>query len=114
VTLYFCSFGFSLFRKKSPCLDINIIYILQVIQAWYVMGRLGAYNSSNLQLANSMLDYDPSYDSDQASGVMPSSFHDISDVEFQDNWGRVWVDLGTSDYLGLDVLLNCLTQLSSE
>jgi hypothetical protein len=24
------------------------------------------------------------------------------------------VDLGTSDYLGLDVLLNCLTQLSSE
>jgi hypothetical protein len=42
------------------------------------------------QLANSMLDYDPSYDSDQASGVMPSSFHDISDVEFQDNWGRVW------------------------
>uniref|UniRef100_A0A0E0K773 Uncharacterized protein n=1 Tax=Oryza punctata TaxID=4537 RepID=A0A0E0K773_ORYPU len=86
----------------------------RVIQAWYVMGRLGAYNSSNLQLANSMLDYDPSYDSDQASGVMPSSFHDISDVEFQDNWGRVWVDLGTSDYLGLDVLLNCLTQLSSE
>uniref|UniRef100_A0A0D9VMY9 Uncharacterized protein n=1 Tax=Leersia perrieri TaxID=77586 RepID=A0A0D9VMY9_9ORYZ len=86
----------------------------RVIQAWYVMGRLGAYNSSNLQLANSMLDYDPSYDSEQASGVMPSSFHDISDVEFQDNWGRVWVDLGTSDYLGLDVLLNCLTQLSSE
>jgi hypothetical protein len=26
----------------------------------------------------------------------------------------VRVDLGTSDYLGLDVLLNCLTQLSSE
>ncbi|OEL15418.1 hypothetical protein BAE44_0023569 [Dichanthelium oligosanthes] len=86
----------------------------RVIQAWYVMGRLGAYNSSNLQLANSMLDYDPSYDSDEASSVMPSSFHDISDVEFQDNWGRVWVDLGTSDYLALDVLLNCLAQLSSE
>lgn len=47
------------------------------------------------QLANSMLDYDPSYDSDQASGVMPSSFHDISDVEFQDNWGRVWWGLET-------------------
>uniref|UniRef100_A0A453PYC4 Uncharacterized protein n=1 Tax=Aegilops tauschii subsp. strangulata TaxID=200361 RepID=A0A453PYC4_AEGTS len=86
----------------------------QVIQAWYVMGRLGAFNSSNLQLANSMLDFDPSYDSEEASAVMPSSFHDISDVEFQDSWGRVWVDLGTSDHLGLDVLLNCLTQLSSE
>ncbi|AQK55268.1 plant/F8L15-130 protein [Zea mays] len=66
------------------------------------------------RLANSMMDYDPSYDSEEASTVMPSSFHDISDVEFQDNWARVWVDLGTSDYLGLDVLLNCLTQLSSE
>ncbi|KAM0888539.1 hypothetical protein ACQ4PT_028288 [Festuca glaucescens] len=66
------------------------------------------------KLANSMLDFDPSYDSDEASAVMPSSFHDISDVEFQDSWGRVWVDLGTSDYLGLDVLLNCLTQLSTE
>nr|GEZ00697.1 hypothetical protein [Tanacetum cinerariifolium] len=42
------------------------------------------------------------------------SFHDIDDVEFQDNWGRVWVDIGTSDYFALDVLLNCLTVLSSE
>ncbi|GJM87430.1 hypothetical protein PR202_ga03382 [Eleusine coracana subsp. coracana] len=66
------------------------------------------------RLANSMMEFDPSYDSEEASAVMPSSFHDISDVEFQDNWARVWVDLGTSDYLGLDVLLNCLTQLSSE
>ncbi|XP_066163288.1 uncharacterized protein [Oryza sativa Japonica Group] len=102
---------FELFGEPT---DRDVDLLGGVIQAWYVMGRLGAYNSSNLQLANSMLDYDPSYDSDQASGVMPSSFHDISDVEFQDNWGRVWVDLGTSDYLGLDVLLNCLTQLSSE
>jgi hypothetical protein len=67
---------------------------------------------------------------------MPSSFHDISDVEFQDNWAlesfdslgkrmcanseipltffSCRVDLGTSNYLGLDVLLNCLTQFSSE
>ncbi|KAM0916398.1 hypothetical protein ACQ4PT_010211 [Festuca glaucescens] len=94
--------------------DRDVDLLGGVIQAWYVMGRLGAFNSSNLQLANSMLDFDPSYDSDEASAVMPSSFHDISDVEFQDSWGRVWVDLGTSDYLGLDVLLNCLTQLSSE
>ncbi|CAN6232844.1 unnamed protein product [Urochloa humidicola] len=102
---------FELFGEPT---DRDVDLLGGVIQAWYVMGRLGAYNSSNLQLANSMLDYDPSYDSDEASSVMPSSFHDISDVEFQDNWGRVWVDLGTSDYLALDVLLNCLTQLSSE
>jgi len=102
---------FELFGEPT---DRDVDLLGGVIQAWYVMGRLGAYNSSNLQLANSMLDYDPSYDSDEASSVMPSSFHDISDVEFQDNWARVRVDLGTSDYLALDVLLNCLTQLSSE
>ncbi|KAM0868996.1 hypothetical protein ACQ4PT_040957 [Festuca glaucescens] len=129
---------FELFGEPT---DRDVDLLGGVIQAWYVMGRLGAFNSSNLQLANSMLDFDPSYDSDEASAVMPSSFHNISDVEFQDSWGRVWyeletfnslklvmlfmlfwksssiyvrVDLGTSDYLGLDVLLNCLTQLSSE
>nr|GEY91839.1 hypothetical protein [Tanacetum cinerariifolium] len=37
------------------------------------------------------------------------SFHDIGDVEFQDNWVRVWVDIGTSDYFALDVLLTVLS-----
>ncbi|KAJ1442542.1 hypothetical protein SESBI_00908 [Sesbania bispinosa] len=92
--------------------DVNLIG--SVIQSWYVMGRLGAFNSSNLQLSNSSIEYDPLYDADKGFKVMPSSFHDISDVEFQDNWGRVWVDLGTSDYFAIDVLLNCLTVLSSE
>lgn len=92
--------------------DVNIIG--SVIQAWYVMGRIGAFNSSNMQISNMPMEHDPLYDSDKGFKVMPSSFHDISDVEFQDNWGRVWVDLGTSDYFAIDVLLNCLTSLSSE
>ncbi|GFP95602.1 hypothetical protein PHJA_001704500 [Phtheirospermum japonicum] len=66
------------------------------------------------KLANSSIEYDPLYDADKGFKVMPSSFHDISDVEFQDNWGRVWVDLGTADFFCIDVLLNCLTVLSSE
>ena len=89
------------------------------------------------------MEYNPLYDADKALKVMPSSFHDISDVEFQDNWGRFWyksqiaftffkinylslcltsfvikfynrVDLGTSDAFAIDVLLNSLTVLSSE
>jgi hypothetical protein len=94
--------------------DRDVDLIGSVIQAWYVMGRLGAFNTSNLQLANTSLEYDPLYDAEKGFKVMPSSFHDISDVEFQDNWGRVWVDLGTSDIFALDVLLNCLTVMSSE
>lgn len=36
------------------------------------------------------MDYDPLYDADKGAKVIPSSFHDIGDVEFQDNWGRFW------------------------
>ncbi|KAL9664010.1 hypothetical protein QQ045_019405 [Rhodiola kirilowii] len=102
---------FELYGSPS---DRDVDLIGSVIQSWYVMGRLGAFNSSNLQIANSSLDCDPLYDVDKGSNLMPSSFHDISDVEFQDNWGRIWVDLGTSDFFAIDVLLNCLTVLSSE
>ncbi|XP_068640723.1 uncharacterized protein [Aristolochia californica] len=94
--------------------DRKVDLIGSVIQAWYVMGRLGAFNSSNLQLENSSMDHNPTYDDEKGAKVMPSSFHDISDVEFQDNWGRIWVDLGTCDFLAMDVLLNCLTALNSE
>ncbi|KAK3011755.1 hypothetical protein RJ639_012300 [Escallonia herrerae] len=102
---------FELYGSPS---DRDVDLIGSVIQSWYVMGRLGAFNSSNLQLGNSSMDYDPLYDADKGFNVMPSSFHDIGDVEFQDNWGRFWVDLGTSDFFAIDVLLNCLTVLSSE
>lgn len=42
------------------------------------------------QLANTSMEYNPLYDADKGFNVMPSSFHDVGDVEFQDNWGRVW------------------------
>ncbi|KAG8369413.1 hypothetical protein BUALT_Bualt14G0008500 [Buddleja alternifolia] len=102
---------FELYGSPS---DRDVDLLGSVIQSWYVMGRLGAFNSANLQLGNSSMEYDPLYDADKGSKVMPSSFHDIGDVEFQDNWGRVWVDLGTADFFSIDVLLNCLTVLSSE
>ncbi|GJZ71276.1 hypothetical protein Tco_0635127 [Tanacetum coccineum] len=43
---------------------------------------------------NTSMEYIPLYDTDKSFNVMPSSFHDVGDVEFQDNWGRVWVDIG--------------------
>ncbi|KAL8262745.1 hypothetical protein R6Q59_024094 [Mikania micrantha] len=102
------------FKLYGPPSDRDVDLIGSVIQSWYIMGRLGAFNASNLQLANASMEYNPLYDADKGFSVMPSSFHDIGDVEFQDNWGRVWVDIGTSDYFALDVLINCLTVLSSE
>ncbi|GKE43121.1 structural maintenance of chromosomes 4-like protein, partial [Tanacetum coccineum] len=42
-----------------------------------------------LVMANTSMEYNPLYDADKGFNVMPSSFHDVGDVEFQDNWGRV-------------------------
>ncbi|GKA82448.1 ARID DNA-binding domain-containing protein [Tanacetum coccineum] len=78
-------------KPKTGC-----VVAFKVIQSWYLMGRLGAYNSSNLpwpfilQLANTSMEYNPLYDADKGFNVMPSSFHDVGDVEFQDNWGQVY------------------------
>ncbi|CAL5417006.1 unnamed protein product [Camellia sinensis] len=143
---------FELYGSPS---DRDVDLLGSVIQSWYAMGRLGAFNSSNLQfeengkrgmlvfegkhtsilvvsedfpddirkLANAAMVQNPLYDADKGFKVMPSSFHDISEVEFQDNWGHKLtntdyiynrVDLGTSDFFAIDVLLNCLTLLSSE
>ncbi|GKA51435.1 hypothetical protein Tco_0744631 [Tanacetum coccineum] len=83
------------FKLYGPPSDPDVDLIGTVIQSWYLMGRLGAYNSSNLQwpfilqLANTSMEYNPLYDADKGFNVMPSSFHDVGDVEFQDNWGRV-------------------------
>jgi hypothetical protein len=35
-------------------------------------------------------------------------------MEYQGCWARCWVDLGTSDAVALDVLINTLRQLSLE
>ncbi|XP_060960462.1 uncharacterized protein LOC115722742 isoform X3 [Cannabis sativa] len=105
--------------------DRDVDIIGSVIRSWYVLGRLGSFNSSNLQLkallicidgqlANSSVEYDPLYDAEKGFKVIPSSFHDISDIKFQDNWGSVWVDLGTVDNFAIDALFNCLTVLSSD
>lgn len=65
------------------------------------------------------MEYDPLYDAEKGFTVMPSSFHDIGDVEFQDNWGRVWyefknstaylfshsIQLKKSDYRTIHILL---------
>lgn len=59
-----------------------------------------------MQLANSSMEHDPLYDADKGFKVMPSSFHDISDVEFQDNWGRVWYEIMNSLLLDYSLYQN--------
>ncbi|MBA0584966.1 hypothetical protein Gorai_015759, partial [Gossypium raimondii] len=64
-------------------------------------------------LSQSPLEKRPSYDAIQGANVNPTTFYNIGDLEVQDNLARIWVDIGTTEPLILDVLINALTQISS-
>ncbi|CAJ2635070.1 oxidoreductase/transition metal ion-binding protein [Trifolium pratense] len=68
----------------------------------------------NMQLSQSPFEKRPSYDYIQGANVTPTTFYNIGDLEVQDNLARIWVDIGTNEPLILDVLINALTQISSE
>ncbi|XP_024961053.1 uncharacterized protein LOC112501607 [Cynara cardunculus var. scolymus] len=95
-------------------LDKDIKMICDAIRSWHIVGRLGGCNSMNMQLSQSTTDKRPSYDDIQGANVEPSTFYNISDLEIQDNLARIWVDIGTSEPLLLDILINAMTQISSD
>ncbi|XP_027363925.1 uncharacterized protein LOC113871202 [Abrus precatorius] len=92
----------------------DISLICDTIRAWHIIGRLGGCNAMNMQLSQSPLDARPSYDCIQGANVEPTTFYNIGDLEVQDNLARIWVDIGTIEPLFLDVLINALTQISSD
>ncbi|MBA0853166.1 hypothetical protein Goshw_014269 [Gossypium schwendimanii] len=67
-----------------------------------------------IPLSQSPLEKRPSYDAIQGANVNPTTFYNIGDLEVQDNLARIWVDIGTTEPLILDVLINALTQISSD
>uniref|UniRef100_A0A6N2MA18 Uncharacterized protein n=1 Tax=Salix viminalis TaxID=40686 RepID=A0A6N2MA18_SALVM len=83
-------------------------------RSWHIVGRLGGCNSMNMQLSQSTFEKRPNYDAIQGANVTPSTFYNIGDFEIQDNLARVWVDIGTTEPLLLDTLINALTQISSD
>jgi len=40
--------------------------------------------------------------------------HNMGEIEYLGVWGRCWFDLGTSDLIAIDVLINAMNQLSQE
>ncbi|KAG2437610.1 hypothetical protein HYH02_011249 [Chlamydomonas schloesseri] len=90
-----------------------------VLRSWFAVGKLGGYNSQNLQVYQNA-DDDQSffeYDNDElgaGENRMASYMHDMGDIEYQDDWARVWIDMGTADELSLDVLLNTLVGFSAQ
>tara|TARA_B100000029_G_C17239728_1_gene838549 strand:- start:84 stop:533 length:450 start_codon:yes stop_codon:yes gene_type:complete len=87
-------------------------YIDGVFDSWYVIGRLGGFNASNLQSQEEGSDLSwMSYSNEEAACGLPSLMHNIGQLEYEGSWARCWVDLGTSDALAIDVLVNTLHQI---
>ncbi len=87
----------------------------EVFASWFLLGKLGGFNATNLQVLEAGVDVsDLDYDGETMAGEMMAVMHNIGDVEYEGNWARCWVDLGTADALALDVLINSLYRLSEE
>ncbi|KAI4364149.1 hypothetical protein MLD38_020279 [Melastoma candidum] len=102
------------FEFYNTPLEKDVSLICDTIRSWHIVGRLGGCNSMNMQLSQSPLDKKPSYDAIQGANASPTTFYNIGDLEVQDNLARIWVDIGTTEPLLLDILINALTQISSD
>ena len=90
-------------------------YVDGIFDSWYVLGRLGGFNAENLQVHEEGDELSwMSYETEEATGVMPALMHIMGQMEYQQDWARCWIDLGTSDGIALDVLINALRQLDSD
>ncbi|CAI5528553.1 unnamed protein product [Closterium sp. Naga37s-1] len=98
---------------KTPSED-DMNTLGSVIRAWYVVGKLGGYNSANLQLMEGDESSKYKYDVGTAASALPALMHNVGDLEFQDNLGRIWLDMGTADMMAVDILLNSLNAVSSD
>ena len=90
-------------------------YVDTAFESWFFLGKLGGFNAENLQVHDQGADVNwMAYDSEEAERAMPALMHQMGEIEYQGEWARCWVDLGTSDAVGLDVLINTLRQLSAD
>jgi hypothetical protein len=76
---------------------------------------LGGFNAENAQVQEVGLDLSyMEYDSEVLDQSMMALMHNMGEVEFEGTRARCWFDLGTSDAIALDVLINAFAQLSRE
>ncbi|RFP56497.1 MAG: DUF3531 family protein [Limnothrix sp. CACIAM 69d] len=90
-------------------------YIEEVFDSWFFLGKLGGFNAENAQVQEVGLDLSyMEYDSEVLDQSMMALMHNMGEVEFEGTRARCWFDLGTSDAIALDVLINAFAQLSRE
>ncbi|TVQ48406.1 MAG: DUF3531 family protein [Gloeocapsa sp. DLM2.Bin57] len=90
-------------------------YVEEVFNSWFYLGKLGAFNAENLQVQDMGIDISyMEYVQQSDNQSLMSPMHNMSDFQYNGAWGRCWFDLGMSDLIAIDILINALKQLSQE
>lgn len=90
-------------------------YVETAFDSWFYLGKLGGFNAENLQAHDAGADLSwLAWDGDAADQALPALMHNMGAMEYQGTWGRCWLDLGTSDAIALDVLINSLRQIDHD
>jgi hypothetical protein len=83
----------------------------EVVNSWFMLGKLGAFDSSNLQV---LYADGRDFEYEEPDERLLATMHEMTEMEFRGLWGRFCVDMGTSDELAFDILLNALRTFSRE
>lgn len=103
------------FEFQTSPMEMERQYLEEVLNSWFLLGKLGGFNAENIQVQETGLDISyMEYDTEVADNSFMALMHNMSEVEYEGNWARCWFDLGTSDALALDVLINALNQLDKD
>ena len=90
-------------------------YIEELFNSWFYIGKLGGFNAENLQVQDTGIEISyMDYEMNPPDDTLMSLMHNMGSFEFLGTWGRCWFDLGTSDSIAIDILINSLNQLNKE
>lgn len=90
-------------------------YVEEVFNSWFYLGKLGAFNAENLQVQDTGLEISyMNYDPEGYDKSLLALMHNMGEFEYEGQWARCWLDMGTADAIALDILINALKQLNQE
>ncbi len=90
-------------------------YVEELFNSWFYLGKLGGFNAENLQVQETGVEISyMEYSMQETESVMMSPMHNMGMFEYLGTWGRCWFDLGTSDLIAIDILINAINQLNQE
>jgi hypothetical protein len=83
-------------------------YVETAFDCWFYLGKLGGFNAETCRPTRPAPISTPGLGRGGGGATLPALMHNMGVMEYQEEWARCWVDLGTSDALALDVLINTL------